>query len=370
MNPIPRVHSFCMMFVFLLATAIIFGTPKLVPDVWLVELLAAVPALLLFFLQSLLVSTDRPKGLYEQFTETWGGRPGQAFVLLYAVYFLYIATRNVRDLLEFVMTTLLRTTPPQFAVALFVLLVAYAASGTLRSTGRLSVIILTAILVFFFALIVLLMISKSLELQRLLPFLSEGFLPVAKEAATKTLWFPYGELVVFLVFAHRIGGRTRFRKIGFAAMGSAVIVLTLSDLLQTMTLGMEFQKYSAFGLLDTARVINVEDFITRLDAVVAMIILFGVLVKCAVFLHAGVLGISTVFRGKDQSYKLPLALLIGALSVLVSENAAEHVEEGLTEVVYWLHIPMQFVLPLITVLVMKMRTGIGGKPRESNEPLG
>lgn len=355
-NKLTALQTYTLMLVLLLGTSIIFGTPRLVPDVWLVEIITLVPAILMFIMYILLVSSDPDnKGLYSLLVNAWGRYLGKLFVLGYAVYFLYIAARNVRDMLELVMTTLLRITPPQILVVLFVCLVAYAAAGGIQILGRLSEVIAGLVILFFCTLALLLAMSGSLDTERMLPLLSEGAAPIVKASFRSSLWFPYGETIVLLVFYSSFGGRAQFRKAGVAAMLTAGAVLTCSDLLQTWTLGMQFVKYSAFPLLDAARMINIGDFITRMDALVAIIIIFGVLLKCAVFLYAGAKGVSSVFRSGSNAYIFPLALLVGAMSILVTHNFAEHGREGLHYVMYILHIPFQLILPLLTGIIIWIR---------------
>ncbi|WP_169090591.1 GerAB/ArcD/ProY family transporter [Paenibacillus sp. PL91] len=368
-NKMTMFQSYSLMLVLLLGTSILFGTPKLVPDVWLVQVITVVPALLLFLLYTTMVSTESPKGLYALLVAAWGNLIGKAFVLCYTIYFLYIAARNVRDMLELVMTTLLRTTPQEIVVVLFVLVIAYATYGGMLALGRLSEVIIGLIFLFFIAIAALLLMSGSLDLHRMLPFLSKGIVPVIKTSIESSLWFPYGELIVFLVLCPRMGGKSLFRKAGVRAVISAGIILAFSDLLQIWSMGMEYEKYSTFPLLDAARLINVLDFINRMDALVALITIFGVFLKCTIFLYAGAKGVSVIFRRASRTYIYPLAMLIGAMSIIVTQNFAEHSEEGLHFVVYFLHIPFQFVLPLLTGALIWIRSNRkGGNASEPIKP--
>ncbi|WP_054026075.1 GerAB/ArcD/ProY family transporter [Bacillus sp. FJAT-28004] len=366
-NKLTTFQIYSLMLVLLLGTSILFGTPKLVEDVWLVQIVTVVPALLLFLFYTAFVSSESPKGLYALLISAWGSVLGKTFVLCYTVYFLYIAARNVRDMLELVMTTLLRATPQEIVVVLFVLIIAYATYGGMLTLGRLSEVVIGLIILFFIAIAALLYMSGSLELQRMFPFLSKGIVPIIKTSMANSLWFPYGEMIVFLVLCSRMGGKKSFRKAGVWAVISAGLILTLSDLLQIWTMGMAYKKFSTFPLLDAARLINVLDFINRMDALVAFITIFGVFLKCAVFLYAGAKGVSVVFRRASRTYIYPLALLIGAMSLIVTQNFAEHSEEGLHFVIYFLHIPFQFVLPLLTGALLWIRSN--RKRGNANEPI-
>jgi spore germination protein (amino acid permease) len=349
------VDTFTMQLVFLLSTSIIFGTPSIVPDSWLVGLIAFFPALLFIVIYSAMLSSHHNLGLYPMLEKAWGKFAGRVFVLIYATYFLYIAARNIRDMIELVMTALLRITPVPVLTTLFVMLVAYTALGGIKAMARFASLILCIVLLMIIMLAVLLMLSSSIILEQMLPFLSKGIWPVIQSAFTHSLWFPYGEIVVFLVFQPELGGAKGFRRITLYDFLSACMILTVTNLLQIWSLGIENKKYSVFALLDAARLINIANIITRMDAVVALIIIFGTLLKCSVFLFACTEGIARIFKDKPAKLMFPLALVAGAFSTLVSSNSAEHVTEGLKYVIYTLHIPLQLLVPLLTLMLLRIR---------------
>ncbi|MNI28594.1 Spore germination protein YndE [compost metagenome] len=346
---------YCMLLVFLLGTSIIFGTPRLVPDTWIVDIITLLFAALLFLIYTRFIGAGNNRGYYALLERAWGRYLGKVLILGYVIYFIYIASRNVRDMIELVMTSLLRYTPEQLLVILFIILVAYASAANLAVLGRLSVLIAGLVVIFFLTLGILLIFSHSLEMERLLPMFTENIYQMTGTVLKNTLWFPYGELIVFLVFIPGLGSQRNFRTVGLTALVSAGCILTLSDILQTTALGMENIKFSSFPLLDAARMINIFNFITRMDALVALIIIFGVLLKCSVFLVAAVRGTVYIFNSSVDRLLLPLALLIGALALLVTHNSAEHLSEGLNVVIYWLHIPAQFAIPVLTLVLIRAR---------------
>ncbi|WP_336785568.1 GerAB/ArcD/ProY family transporter [Paenibacillus sp. MMO-177] len=349
------VDMFAMQLVFLLSTSIIFGTPSTVPDSWLVGMVAFLPACLFIVMYGAMLSSQKDMGLYQLLEKAWGKIIGKGLVLIYTTYFLYIASRNIRDMVELVMSTLLRMTPVPLITTLFVLIVAYATLGGIQAIARFASLVLCIVLIMLLAIGILLMFSSSLILEQMLPFLSKGIGPVILSAFEHSIWFPYGEIVVFLVFQKELGGAKRFRKLTLYAFISACLILSVSDLIQIWTLGIEEKKYSSFALLDAARLINIANIITRMDAIIALIIIFGTLLKCAVFLFACTEGLTHVFKGKTGKFNFPIALLAGAFSILVTRNSAEHVIEGLKYVIYTLHIPLQLVVPLLTLLLLRIR---------------
>ncbi|WP_054940630.1 GerAB/ArcD/ProY family transporter [Paenibacillus ihuae] len=348
-------HTFTIMTVFLLGTSIIFGTPRLVEDTWIVDLITLVPSCALFILYTYLLMAGKSNDLYSLLYKIWGRLLGKVLVLGYTVYFLYIASRNVRDMIELVKTTLLGSTPEELLILLFTLVIAYASAGGLSTIGRVAIPILGMVLFFFLLLAVFLGFSGSLDTERILPLLSKGVSPVITATWKSTIWFPYGEIIVFLVFVNGLGNPRRFRVLGLAAMICSCCVLTFSSLLQICTLGKENMKFSVFALLDAARQINIGDFITRMDALVAFIIFFSVLIKCSIFLYAGTKGAAFVFKKDFRKFTLPCAFLIGGYSILVTNNYGEHIEEGLEHVIFWLHIPMQLAIPAATLLLVWIR---------------
>lgn len=349
------VDMFAMQLVFLLSTSIIFGTPSVVPDSWLVGIIAFFPACLFIVIYGAMLSSQKNLGLYPLLEKAWGKVVGRGFVLIYATYFLYIAARNIRDMIELIMSALLRMSPVPVLTTLFVLIIAYATLGGIQAIARFASLVLCIVLAMLFMLAVLLMFSSSIILEQMLPFLSKGIGPVVQSAFQHSIWFPYGEIIVFLVFQQELGGAKGFRRVTLYAFLSACFILSITDLIQVWTLGIEGKKYSSFALLDAARLINIANIITRMDAVIALIIIFGTLLKCSVFLFACAEGLTHIFKGQQGKYNFPLALLAGAFSILVTRNSAEHMIEGLKYVIYTLHIPLQLVVPLLTLLLLRIR---------------
>ncbi|WP_379127402.1 GerAB/ArcD/ProY family transporter [Paenibacillus sp. sgz500958] len=351
-NRLQPLHSFTILFVFLLGTSIIFGTPRLVEDTWIVDLITLIPSSALFLFYTYLLTAGKSTDLYSLLYKTWGRFLGSCLILGYSVYFLYIASRNIRDMIELVKTTLLANTPEELLILLFCLVIAYATSGGLSTIGRIALPISGMVIFFFLLLAVLLGFSGSLDTERILPLLTKGIMPDLRATWKSTIWFPYGEIIVFLVFLNGMGSPHRFRTLGLASMICSGIMLTFSTLLQICTLGKEIMHFSVFALLDASRQINIADFITRMDALVAFIIFFSVLLKCSIFLYAGTKGAAYVFKRSYKKFTLPCAILIGGYSILVSNNYGEHIEEGLKYVIFWLHIPMQLAIPVVTLLLV------------------
>ncbi|GLX67931.1 GerAB/ArcD/ProY family transporter [Paenibacillus glycanilyticus] len=349
------IDTFTMQLVFLLSTAIIFGSPSLVPDSWLVGIIAFFPACLLIVLYCAMLSSKEDMGLYPLLERAWGKVIGKMFILVYSTYFLYIAARNIRDMIELIMSILLRITPVPMLTTLFVFVIAYCALGGIHAIARFASLILWIILFMLATLAVLLMFSSSIILEQMLPFLSKGLWPVVQTAFKHSIWFPYGEIIVFLVFQPQLGGAKRMRKVTFYAFVTTCIILSATDLIQVLTLGIENKKFSVFALLDAARLINIANIITRMDALIALIIMFGTLLKCAIFLYAAMVGVSRIFKKKPEDYAFSLAMLAGAFSILVTRNSAEHVTEGLKYVIYTLHIPLQLLVPLLTLILLRIR---------------
>ncbi|MEC0171467.1 GerAB/ArcD/ProY family transporter [Paenibacillus graminis] len=348
-------QTFTIMFVYLLGTSLIFGTPRLVEDTWIVDMISLVPSCAIFMFYTYLLAAGKSSDLYSLLLKTWGRFLGSILILGYTVYFFYIACRNIRDMIGLIKTTLLVNTPEELLILMFCFLIAYATSGGLPTIGRIAITI-SGIEIFFFVLIaVLLGFSGSIDTERILPLISTGISPVLSATWKSSIWFPYGEIVVFLVFMNGLGEPRQFRKLGLASLICSCIVLTFSSLLQISTLGKEFMKFSVFALMDATRQINIADFITRMDALVAFIIFFSVLIKCSIFMYAGTKGAAYVFKKSYKKFLLPCAILIGGYSIWVSDSYGEHVEEGLKYAIFWLHIPMQLAIPAATLLLVWIR---------------
>jgi spore germination protein KB len=116
-------------------------------------------------------------------------------------------------------------------------------------------------------------------------------------------------------------------------------------------LGADVNQRSPFPLLSTIQEIKVVSFLERLDVFFMLALIIGSFFKISLYFYASVEGVSSVFKIDRQKMVYPLGVLLLLFSMAIASDFTEHIKEGLAIVPVYLHLPMQIVLPILTLIV-------------------
>ncbi|WP_336776420.1 GerAB/ArcD/ProY family transporter [Paenibacillus sp. MMO-58] len=191
-----------MVILFLIGSSSLFllgGTAE--RDAWLsvaVGVLAGFVVISLVTLQIQRLEPDR--NLIEIFMLYFGKVIGFVFGLVYVVYFCYKCTRNVREFADLSIMFLLSDTPLSVIMLIICIIGGYAVMGGPGVFFRMAEVLLPILILIYAAIYFLLIMTGTIDLARLLPILEKGFKPVWDAAIPEIISFPFGEMVLFLMF--------------------------------------------------------------------------------------------------------------------------------------------------------------------------
>ncbi|MDI3093601.1 GerAB/ArcD/ProY family transporter [Priestia megaterium] len=150
---------------------------------------------------------------------------------------------------------------------------------------------------------ILIFVSGLIDFTSLRPILEKGIAPVLRVAYSQTLYFPFGEVIVFaMIFPYTKNVKK-----------TALIV------------------FSA-------------------------IMLNGINLMITMIVSIGVLGLSHVFKLKNPSpLVFPIGLVVLFYSLSLAQNYFEHVYEGLKTIPFTLHLPFQIVIPALLLVIAFLR---------------
>lgn len=166
------------------------------PDAWINFLLAGLICIMLGFVCAKL-SQRHPGQTLFQFSQILLGKPiGSILNVLYVIYFITMATYQVRIHAEVVRHYLLDTTPIAFTSLCMILVSAYLAAGGLNPILRLCELLfpLTTIVIIG----VMLLGIRNFDIGNFRPVLAEGVLPVLKGLKATALPFSGFETIMIL----------------------------------------------------------------------------------------------------------------------------------------------------------------------------
>jgi spore germination protein KB len=338
---------------FLLGSAIVVGVGgEAKNDAWLAILLGGLIGMVIIALVHFFVYRFPDKNMFQVFEFCIGRKITIVCTLMYIIYYLYISSRVIRDFGELMATAILPNTPIEMMSLTFCLLMGYIMYLGFEVLARTSEVFTPYIFGFFLLLAIFLFASGSVEFNQIQPILGEGIKPVIKTAFTKLAFFPFGEMIAFSVIYASLTNKKYSLRVSIVGVGLATLLLSTSSLLMIVSLGVDSVSRSNFPLLSTARVVSIGNFIERIDALVVFIIMLGVFIKGSLFFYAGLKGLEYIFNLPYRYFALPVSMIISLFSILVSVDFADHIQEGIKMVPYYLHFPFQVVLPFILFLLV------------------
>ena len=348
---------------FILMVLFELGSALLVPlaidakqDAWLAILLGMVVSffLLLVYHQLYWYYPDLLPTEYIQ--KIVGKVPGAVIAFLYLFYFMYDASRILRDFGEMLLTFAYPETPLFIANALLILVIIYMVRKgieVIARSGELLFILMFMLSVIGFILIVS---SGLIDMTNLQPVLEEGIVPVLKVVFTQTLYFPFAEVFVFTMILPYLNNPKKVRLTMFCATGLSGINLILTMLINISVLGVDLTARSQFPLLSTVQTIQVADFLERLDVFFMLALVIGIFFKISILFYAAVIGSASLFKVKSPSRLCyPLGLVVLFMSMTIASNFQEHIHEGLEIAMFVLHLPLLVIVPIILLLVAFLR---------------
>ncbi|MCY9140383.1 GerAB/ArcD/ProY family transporter [Peribacillus frigoritolerans] len=329
---------------------------------WLVILIAMVGGFLLFFIYYGLFQYYPDQLLTEFVRSILGNFLGRIVAFLYILYFIYLAARVLRDFGDTLLTFAYPHIPLFVANAAFILVVVYTVRKgveVLTRTGELFFVLENLLLMTFFLLIVA---SGMIHLNNLKPVIEMSVTEMVKMAFTKTIFFPFGEIISFLMIFPYLNEPKRLKKIGISSIAAAGIFLAIIMAMNIAVLGVDLTTRSQYPLLSLIQSIEVAGFLERLDVYFLFLLMIGGFIKISVFTYVAVTGTANVFNVKQPSrLAYPVGFVILLSSIIIASSFTEHMHEGLGAVPIYIHLPFQVIIPLLLLIIafFKNRKKVG-----------
>lgn len=357
------IQLFAMMFLFELGSALVVsygvGAQK---DAWLAILLGMCGGIVLFFIYYFLFRQYPDLPLTGYARKIFGKYVGWMIGLLYIVYFLYAAARNLRDFGDLLLSSTLPKTPLLAINILLVLAICYVLYLGVEVLGRTAEVFIVIIIFLGFTGNLLVFLSGNVDLHNLQPFLENGWKPIMTTAFPLTTFFPFGEAIIFTMLLPYLNRPELVKKVWMSVLISSGLILSYTASLNIAVLSVGEVERSTFPLLSTIGKVNLFEFIQRLDALVVLTFLVTMFFKISIYFYGAVIGMVDIFKLKShQQMLLPAGIILTVLSMAIASDFAEHIEEGLNVIQYPLHMPFMVIIPMFMLFVSGVRNRFKNK---------
>lgn len=338
-----------MMLLFLTGSTIVVGLNfTAMEDSILAVALETGFGIVLFYFYLLLIKRSSWKEFIPLLEMGFGSLLSKILAVVFSLYFLYIAGRVMNDF-AFFTTQILYPNAPNWVISIpFLLVVGYCIMLGIEAVAR------SAIIMTFFSFMILVplwllgFLSDEFEAKYLQPFFSQGWEPIKEMIFPTGLSFPYGELVVFLVILPIIAEKEKLIRVVWIPIVIAGLIMMITMELIIGILHAPFANTFYFPFVKALELVTYLGIIEHLEIFTYLLLIGGGLMKLTVFLYAAQVVLTQLFKLKQKSWHLLILMAaVHLLSLYRSEDIAEHLYLGLKLVPYYLHIPLQFIIPLI-----------------------
>ncbi|MBW5445135.1 GerAB/ArcD/ProY family transporter [Cohnella sp. CFH 77786] len=319
-----------LIFLFEMGTALVVSLGlKAEKDAWLAILLGLAGGMGLFGVYVSLYRQfpDHPLTSYVRIIlGRWIGWP---LGLLYVLFFIYGAARDLRDGADLLISSVLDQTPMIAVSSIMILTTGYVLHKGIEVLARTAQIYFAVLIILGVLSNFLLAVSGVIDIDRLLPVLEKGWSPVIRTTLTQSFEFPFAEMICFTMLLPYLNRPAKGIKLGMMTLLAGGLVLSFSSAMDIAVLGVDIAGRATFPLLMAVSLVNIKEFIQRMDVLVVMTLIIGDFFKVAVFYYAAVQGATDIFRIRDHRRLVyPIGLIILFISAIIAANFSEHIEEG------------------------------------------
>ncbi|NGY85560.1 GerAB/ArcD/ProY family transporter [Bacillus megaterium] len=348
---------------FILMVLFELGTSLLLPvaiqanqDAWLSILLGMLGSLILFLIYCKLYSYYPSLLPTEYMQKILGKTIGSVLAFLYMFYFIYNMARVLRDLGEMLLTFSYSDTPLFIANALLILVIIYTVRKGIEVVARSGEVFFIFMYVLAVTGFFLIVCSGLIDFKNLQPVLEKGIFPVLKVVLVQTLYFPFGEEIVFSMILPYLNNPKKAKATMLCATGLSGINLTITMLINISVLGVDLTARSQFPLLSTVQSIQVADFLERLDVFFMLALVIGGFSKISILFYSAMIGTANLFKIKSPSQlSYPIGIIVLFMSLTISSNFQEHLYEGIGIEMFFIQIPFIAIIPVLLFLVALLK---------------
>jgi len=355
MERISSFQLFCLIILFELGTAVMvpLGVDAK-QDAWIAILVGMLGGLFIFFIYAYLHRHFPRQPLTGYVKHIVGKDIGLVVALLYTLFFIYGAARDLRDGMELLRPTY-HATPLLVTGFIIISLVCYSLYKGIEVLSRVGEIYFIVSLFVGVLALLCLFFSDVIDLTKVLPLLEKGWKPVLVAAYEQTIMFPFGEMICFtMVLPTLLHPQSGF-KIGTICILISGIILALTLFLEISVLGTTKTGTAMFPFLRLMQYINIGDVIQRLDAFVLISLIINDFFKVAIFAYAAILAFTDVFPVPKHKLVLPIGGIILFASLAIAPNSQTHFEQGRFALKY-IFPPFIFYMPLLLMVIELLRT--------------
>ncbi|PEO39957.1 GerAB/ArcD/ProY family transporter [Bacillus wiedmannii] len=325
-------------------------------DAWISTLMGMIVGFVAFLLYFYLHKPYLDKTYTQILQHVFGKWIGNGLVIIYSIYFVYIGARITRDIAELLTLNIYYATPQWIICSMMVAITTYSVYKGIEVIAKLGELFFFIMILLWGTFIFFILLSGIFHFIELQPMLENGWVPIVRSTFPITLTVPYGETLAFLMIFPYVMQKSEILPKGLFSILVSGIILTLTTMINIGVLGSYMLKHIPFPLLTSSSLIHVGSFIQRLEPLAILMLFIGMYFKISVFQYVACISLSELYKVNTYHSLVPVmsvSMIIGA--IFMSRNNIEHFDIGIKFIPYFVHVPLQFTVPLVAILILLIR---------------
>ncbi|KON68627.1 spore gernimation protein [Peribacillus butanolivorans] len=311
----------------------------------------AIAPLLVVFLYDALRKCYPDLTLVEYSQKILGKWLGIAISLLFISYFFITTATYLREIGDFMTSQIMPDTPIQVIMFLFMSIVLMSARLGLEPLARSAEILFPFVVILLSSLMILLL--PEIKFQNLQPVWEGGLKPVIR-GSIPFIVFPFIESVAVLMILPFVSQKDRIRKslfVGQLLAGSVLIIITM---LAILVLGVDLTAKEIYPSYKLAQKINIANFLTRLEAILAIIWFITIFFRFSLFFYVTVLGLAQTLKLQDyRPLVFPFGMILLVFTLIMAPNTVYY-SNFILEIWPFYAMTFGFLLPLLLLTIAKV----------------
>ena len=323
-------------------------------NVWIVLLFAGCFGALLFTMFHRISKVHKYKGLPDILKSTFGKILGTTVLFIYAGFFLFRTISVGNYMTAMAQETLMFGVNPRVVIVMLLATVIISTLYGLNVIGRSSEIFLFIIIICMMPFLLSVFTSGIFKMENLIPVLAEGVPGIAQDVV-RTTFFPYGELVVFLMlFPYIVQKENKgVLKRSYIAITISVLLMIAIDLTTVALIGANLTSNFEYSFYNAMQLAGMKGFLERLDPLAVVIMVASEYFKLIIYFFVTILAFQAL--NKRFNFKVTL-VLISILIFILAPIAKVHETGFMMDVMPFRILPIfELAIPLLIWIVSEIK---------------
>ena len=277
-------------------------------NAWIVILFAGFFGAILFTIYHRISKVHQYKGLPDILKSTFGKVLGTITLFIFAGFFLFRTISVGNYMSAMAQETLMFGVNQRIVIIMLLVTVITSALYGLNVIGRSSEIFFFIMVVCLIPFLLAIFTSSSFKMDNLTPILTEG-IPGIAEDIIRTTFFPYGELVVFLMLFPYIAKKEskKILKRSYIAIIVSVLIMIAIDLTTVALIGATLTSNFEYSFYNAMQLAGLKGFLERLDPLAIVIMIASEYFKLVIYFYVTVLSFQALY--KKFNFKITLVII-------------------------------------------------------------